>query len=273
MTDRENFGGSFLERWSRRKSEAERQAADTVRERDAAQAPDDKAGDKPQAASEQESAHDTQAPLAARDNASATPDSKPTFDIASLPSLDSITAASDVRAFLTPGVPAELTRAALRRAWAADPAIRDFKGLAENDWDFTDPKAMAGFGDLPADFDVRKLVAQIFGEPDGEAQPKAAEPDTATATSVQEPAASSEIAAVADAAPAETEGDVIAETVAPEAGAPSESDFVHRTTNVVLHNNIPLAEELAEEAEELAEELAEEDETKTRRTHGRALPQ
>jgi len=35
-----------------------------------------------------------------------------------------------------------------RRAWAADPAIRDFKGLAENAWDFTDPTAMPGFGEL-----------------------------------------------------------------------------------------------------------------------------
>ena len=38
---------------------------------------------------------------------------------------NSITAATDIRAFLAPGVPAELTRAALRRAWTADPAIRD----------------------------------------------------------------------------------------------------------------------------------------------------
>ena len=42
--------------------------------------------------------------------------------------------------------PLELSRAALRRAWAADPAIRDFVGLAENAWDFTDPTAMPGFG-------------------------------------------------------------------------------------------------------------------------------
>ena len=74
---------------------------------------------------------------------------QPEFDLASLPSLDSITAATDIRAFLAPGVPKELARAALRRAWSADPAIRDFVGLAENDWDFTDPTAMPGFGALP----------------------------------------------------------------------------------------------------------------------------
>jgi hypothetical protein len=35
-----------------------------------------------------------------------------------LPSIESIVAESDVRAFLAPGVPPELTRAALRRAWS-----------------------------------------------------------------------------------------------------------------------------------------------------------
>ena len=61
------------------------------------------------------------------------------FDPASLPPIDSITALSDITAFLRAGVPAELTHAALRRAWTADPAIRDFVGLAENAWDFNKP--------------------------------------------------------------------------------------------------------------------------------------
>src|SRR5262249_33660334 len=58
------------------------------------------------------------------------------FDPATLPPIESIDAGTDVSAFLRPGVPAELTQAALRRAWSADPAIRDFVGLAENAWDF-----------------------------------------------------------------------------------------------------------------------------------------
>jgi hypothetical protein len=33
-------------------------------------------------------------------------------------------------------VPQDLARAALRRAWTVDPAIRDFVGLFENCWDF-----------------------------------------------------------------------------------------------------------------------------------------
>lgn len=61
------------------------------------------------------------------------------FDPVSLPSIESIVADTDIVAFLRAGVPAELTRAALRRAWSSDPAIRDFIGIAENQWDFNDP--------------------------------------------------------------------------------------------------------------------------------------
>src|SRR5215472_5015576 len=50
------------------------------------------------------------------------------FDLARLPTIESIDASTDIRAFLAPGVPAELTRAALRRAWLSDPVIRDFVG-------------------------------------------------------------------------------------------------------------------------------------------------
>jgi hypothetical protein len=80
-----------------------------------------------------------------------------------LPPIHSITAGSDIKAFLQAGVPKDLTRAALRRAWTADPAIRDFIGLAENQWDFTDPAAIPGFGPLEATDNVRQLVAQAMG--------------------------------------------------------------------------------------------------------------
>ncbi|MDI3562879.1 DUF3306 domain-containing protein [Bradyrhizobium sp. Arg816] len=83
------------------------------------------------------------------------------FDPASLPSIESIAAHTDIAAFLQTGVPAELTRLALRRAWATDPAIRDFVGIAENQWDFNDPNAIPGFGPLdPAD-NVADLVARM----------------------------------------------------------------------------------------------------------------
>ena len=86
------------------------------------------------------------------------------FDLASLPSIESITADTDIRAFLQPGVPPELTRAALRRAWSSDPAIRDFIGLVENGWDFNDPTAMPGFGPIDAS-EVAELLAQVIGGP------------------------------------------------------------------------------------------------------------
>jgi hypothetical protein len=86
------------------------------------------------------------------------------FDRASLPPIESITAGTDIRAFLAPGVPADLSRAALRRAWVADPAIRDFVGLAENAWDFTAPGGVPGFGPLRAIDDVQRLAAQVIGD-------------------------------------------------------------------------------------------------------------
>src|SRR5262249_20388429 len=74
-----------------------------------------------------------------------------------------IAAETDIRAFLAPGVPAELTRAALRRAWAADPKIRDFIGLSENSWDFNAPGAMTGFGSLEMTDELRQQIARMVG--------------------------------------------------------------------------------------------------------------
>jgi hypothetical protein len=62
---------------------------------------------------------------------------------------------------LRKGVPADLTRAALRRAWASDPAIRDFIGIAENQWDFNDPNGIPGFGPLAPMESGVDVLAQI----------------------------------------------------------------------------------------------------------------
>ena len=85
------------------------------------------------------------------------------LDQASLPSIETITFDTDIRAFLGGRVPAELTRAALRRAWASDPAIRDFIGIAENQWDFNDPNAIPGFGPLLESDNLPDLLAQAIG--------------------------------------------------------------------------------------------------------------
>jgi hypothetical protein len=83
------------------------------------------------------------------------------FDPVSLPSIDSITADTDIVAFLKSGVPTELRRAALRRAWTSDPAIRDFIGIAENQWDFNDPNGISGFGRLDATESGVIFLAQV----------------------------------------------------------------------------------------------------------------
>jgi TorA maturation chaperone TorD len=105
----------------------------------------------------------------------------PSFDPASLPLLQSITAGTDIRSFLASNVPVELTKAALRRAWATDPAIRDFIGIAESQWDFNDPTAMPGFGPLTAE-DVPGLAG--LGEPEQTcgATTEAADAETLPAT-------------------------------------------------------------------------------------------
>jgi hypothetical protein len=89
---------------------------------------------------------------------------EPEFDPASLPSIESIEINTDIRGFLQPRVPPELTRAALRRAWASDPAIRDFIGIAENQWDFNDPTSIFGFGPMRASDNVPALLAQALGK-------------------------------------------------------------------------------------------------------------
>jgi hypothetical protein len=157
---------SFLERWSRRKREIVRE--DTID--DAAAAPahaDDHRGQQPPAPAEHADA--------------------PAFDISQLPSIDSITASTDIRPFLAPGVPASLRHAALRRVWSADPTIRDFVGLAENAWDFTAPDGVPGFGAIGSAEEVRKLVAQVIGDLPA-ADEKTAAPSAAEAVQAAQPA-------------------------------------------------------------------------------------
>ena len=119
-------------------------------------------------------------PIAARPFEADAPPA-PEFDLTKLHSIESIGANSDMTAFFQPGVPSALKHAALRRAWTADPAIRDFVGLAENAWDFTDPEAMPGFGALDPKYDVKKLVAEIFGEGEPDAELPAKTPASAPA--------------------------------------------------------------------------------------------
>jgi hypothetical protein len=140
MSEREDF----VSRWSRLKHEAEsRRTRKTEMAERAA----------PSSTAATSSANEDQA-------AGTETRAAPIFDLASLPSIDAITARTDVSMFLRSGVPAELALAALRRAWLSDPVIRDFIGIAENQWDFTNPTTIPGFGPLHETGDKLSLVAQ-----------------------------------------------------------------------------------------------------------------
>jgi hypothetical protein len=102
------------------------------------------------------------------------------FDLAQLPPLDSIGADTNIADFLRRGVPPDLTRAALRRAWTSDLAIKDFVGLVENGWDFNDPTAMTGFGPISAE-EVARLAGKLI-----EALPAAGPEDQAKEVSKSE---------------------------------------------------------------------------------------
>jgi hypothetical protein len=149
MSDPENF----IARWSRRKRAAAEHADEKT-------APETTSEHKPAAVSDGTDERTSRAAAPARSDA---PPPELPFDLAKLPPLESITAESDIRAFLAPGVPAELTRAALRRAWSADPKIREFVGLADYDWDFNAPGAIAGFGPLEMTDEMRRQIVQMVG--------------------------------------------------------------------------------------------------------------
>jgi hypothetical protein len=154
----------FLARWSRRKR--------AVKAEESSPPSRDATGKSAQPASDHPAGPDN--PPAKQ------PD--PAFDLSKLPSLDSIGPETDIRMFMQPGVPAALSRAALRHAWSADPAIRDFIGLSENSWDFNAPDSIVGFGPLAPTDNVKRLLAQVFNdEPTQPAEPVSGSGDVSEA--------------------------------------------------------------------------------------------
>jgi len=139
MSEPDDSARNFLQRWSQRKRAAEKPTPDNA----------------------DLSSNDTGADSNAPAQGDADP---PAFDLTTLPPIESITATSDIRAFLAPGVPEELTRVALRRVWLADPAIRNFIGIAENQWDFTKPDSIPGFGSLKVTPELLRMVASLIGD-------------------------------------------------------------------------------------------------------------
>lgn len=139
---------TFLARWSRRKRDAVRTRLDP-----------------PEAQKAVEGSGPSGSPASVPKS-----ETDPAFDPARLPPIESIGAGSDIRAFLVAGVPAELTRAALRRAWSADPAIRDFIGLSENFWDCAAADSAPGFGSMTTE-EVRRVLNSMGENTSGAGQP------------------------------------------------------------------------------------------------------
>src|SRR5688572_10769049 len=102
----------FLSRWSRRKRQARIEEP---------QPPGPAAQDSelPGASAPQEAAPDDAVAAAPEDALSEE-------DIARLPSIEDMTAETDISVFLRKGVPERLRNAALRRMWSLDPNIRDY---------------------------------------------------------------------------------------------------------------------------------------------------
>ena len=84
--------------------------------------------------------------------------------IAALPSVEDLTAETDISVFLRKGVPEPLRRAALRRMWVLDPKIRDFVCEArEYAYDWNTPGGVPGNGTLPASDEIARMAARIVG--------------------------------------------------------------------------------------------------------------
>ena len=139
-----NDSDNFLSRWSRRKRGTD--------------------ADEPRSENSSEQANDQTASRSKQAVSKDDAGSPPEFDIASLPPIESIGAGTDISAFMQTGVPTALRHAALRRAWTADPSIRDYMGPTENFWDAAGPDGIPGFGELDPGLDVKRMVSELFGE-------------------------------------------------------------------------------------------------------------
>lgn len=137
----------FLGRWIKRKAEVQEQSAAEI------------------------AAQEDPAPISlenegAKAAAADTAEHEPAFDLSTLPKLDEITAQTKITDFMRREVPAALRNAALRQAWAIDPAIRDYVNPArEYAYDWNIPGGVPGNGPIEAGYDALKQVAEAFSKP------------------------------------------------------------------------------------------------------------
>ncbi|KQP42928.1 hypothetical protein ASF49_03720 [Methylobacterium sp. Leaf104] len=83
--------------------------------------------------------------------------------IARLPRIEDLTAETELAPFLRAGIPAVLRKAALRRMWSVDPAIRDFVSEArEYAYDWNTPGGVPGLGPMLPTDDIKAMVERIM---------------------------------------------------------------------------------------------------------------
>lgn len=248
----------FLTRWSRRKRAAADESGTAPHGQPERSASDAAAADQPADAAPPR-------PASAPSNASAPSGAaEHMFDLSKLPPIESITADTDIRAFLAPGVPAELRVAALRRAWVADPKVRDFVGLNDYDFDFHTPGAIPGFGPLEMTDDLRRDLARMFSG--WQPQPEATTPTLATdveprSSPQQATAAVTEIEQSRDRA----ETTAVKSTGAGLEQPPPDQDELISSQTTTHRNKVPVASQQEHSSSENMPTLA-------GRGHGRALP-
>lgn len=142
MTEPEDKSGGFLTGWSRRKREAKRQEAL------------DREPEVEERMLTAEAAED----LAYNDSVDAD-------YIAALPSLDEITAGSDIKPFLAKGVPASLKNAAMRKLWSSSPLVRDYVDPAvDYAWDWNAPGGVPGGGGVLSPASVLEMMNGLVGK-------------------------------------------------------------------------------------------------------------
>jgi Protein of unknown function (DUF3306) len=156
-----------------------------------------------------------------------------------------------------------LTRAALRRVWAADPKIRDFVGLADYDWDFNAPGAMTGFGSLEMTDELRQQIARMVGRSLANA---ATQSPAQTSADVQGKPSPTETSTESVAAAAE----VSTQHVQSNAGT-SQNERIGAQNEP--HNSEALPQRSKEDiASRNSSENTNNDQLIEKRLHGRALP-
>lgn len=150
--DRDQNG--FLGRWIKRKAQA--RAQDPVEE---------KQGDEPSEKQETRAAPVESGAEKAREPGAGRPGEpeEPAFDLSQLPKLEDISAETSLADFMRKEVPAALRNAALKRAWALDPAIRDYVNPArEYAYDWNTPGGVPGNGPIEAASDAIRKVAEAM---------------------------------------------------------------------------------------------------------------